>query len=138
VIFRIARALFLMLCTVSTGALAQTSYSGVGTVQSIAESEESSTTGNVVGAIGGALLGGWLGSNIGGGSGKTIATGVGAVGGAMAGKSVGGKMSKATVWYVTVRFDDGIDRRIRVAEPPSYRPGDRVRVSNNVIQKIAR
>ena len=113
-------------------------YSGVGTVQSINEAQESSTTGNVVGAIGGALLGGWLGSNIGGGTGRTIATGVGAVGGAMAGKSVGGNMSKATVWYVTVRFDDGIDRRIRATQTPSYRPGDRVRVSNDVIEKITR
>lgn len=133
----IVRLLLTVLCIVPGAAWSQ-SYSGVGTVQSIAESEESSTTGNVVGAIGGALVGGWLGSNIGGGTGRTIATGVGAVGGAMAGKSVGGKMSKATVWYVTVRFDDGIDRRIRVQQVPSYRPGDRVRVSDNVIEKIAR
>jgi outer membrane lipoprotein SlyB len=114
------------------------SYSGLGVVRSIAEQQESSTTGNVVGAIGGALLGGWLGSGIGGGTGKSIATGVGAVGGAMAGKSVGGKMSQATVWYVTVRFDDGIDRRLRVVQAPDYRPGDRVRISDNVIQKIGR
>ena len=107
-------------------------------MQSINEAQESSTTGNVVGAIGGALLGGWLGSNIGGGTGRTIATGVGAVGGAMAGKSVGGNMSKSAVWYVTVRFDDGIDRRIRATQTPGYRPGDRVRVSNDVIEKNTR
>ena len=128
----------LLFCIVSGSALAQSSYSGTGIVQAIAESEESSKTGNVVGAIGGALLGGWLGSNIGGGTGKTIATGVGAVGGALAGTSVGGKMSKANVWYVTVRFEDGIDRRIRVTQAPAYRTGDRVQVSNGVIQKIAR
>ncbi len=118
------------------GAAWSQSYSGVGTVQSIREAQEGSTTGNVVGAIGGALLGGWLGSNIGGGTGRTIATGVGAVGGALAGRSVGNKMSQATAWYVTVRFDDGIDRQIRVEQPPNYRPGDRVRVSENVIQRI--
>jgi len=39
---------------------------------------------------------------------------------------------------VTVRFDDGIDRRIRVEQTPSYRPGDRVRVSDNFIERIAR
>jgi outer membrane lipoprotein SlyB len=127
----------IVFCIVSGGALAQSSYSGTGTVQAIAESEESSKTGNVVGAVGGALLGGWLGSNIGGGTGKTIATGVGAVAGGLAGTSVGGKVSKANVWYVTVRFEDGIDRRIRVTQPPSYRPGDRVRVSNNVIERIS-
>jgi outer membrane lipoprotein SlyB len=133
----ISRWLLVVLMAVSSTAWAQT-YSGVGTVQSIRESHEGSTTGNVVGAVGGALLGGWLGSNIGGGTGRTIATGVGAVGGAMAGRSAGNKMSSATVWYVTVRFDDGIDREIRVDQSPSYRPGDRVRVSDNVIQRITR
>ena len=106
-------------------------------MQSIAEKEEGTTTGNVVGALGGALVGGWLGSNIGGGSGKTIATAVGAVGGAVGGKHVGNKMSKAASWDVTVRFDDGIDRSIRVTERPNYRPGDRVRVSNNAIERIS-
>ena len=135
---RLARFLMmLLLCGLSAAVWSQ-SYSGVGTVQSIQEAQESSTTGNVVGALGGALLGGWLGSNIGGGTGRTIATGVGAVGGALAGKSVGGNMSQQTVWYVTVRFDDGIDRRVRVEQAPSYRPGDRVRVSDNVIERIAR
>jgi outer membrane lipoprotein SlyB len=127
--------LFVTACAAPPGVSAQ-NYVGLGTVQAVAEEQESSTTGNVVGAIGGALLGGWLGSNVGGGTGRTIATGVGAVAGGMAGKSVGGKMSKANVWYVTVRFDDGIDRRIRVTEYPSYRPGDRVRVSSNIVEKI--
>ena len=114
------------------------SYSGVRTVGSIAEQQDSSTAGNVVGALGSALVGGWLGSNVGGGTGKTIATGVGAIGGAMAGKSVGEKMLQGAVWYVTVRFDDGLDRRIRVEQAPSYRPGDRVRISDKVIPKLTR
>ncbi len=122
-----------IVCAAPLGAISQ-NYAGLGTVQAIAEEQEGSTTGNVVGAVGGALVGGWLGSNVGGGTGRTIATGVGAVAGGMAGKSAGNKMSKATVWYVTVRFDDGIDRRIRVTNYPTYRPGDRVRVSNNVIE----
>ena len=130
--------LVLVVLFLATGAGWAQSYSGLGTVRSISEQSESSTAGNVVGAIGGALVGGWLGSNVGGGTGKTIATGVGAIGGAMAGKSVGGKMSQSTVWYVTVRFDDGIDRRIRVVQAPNYRPGDRVRISDNVIVKLAR
>jgi len=113
------------------------SVSGTGTVQSISETQESSKTGNVVGAIGGAVLGGWLGSNIGGGSGKTIATAVGAVGGAVGGKAVGSKASTHTVWYVTVRFEDGVDRRVRVEQRPSYRPGDRVRVSDNAVERIS-
>jgi len=132
------RILFALLCMLSVSVLAQALYSGLGVVRSITESQQGSTTGNVVGAVGGALLGGFLGSKIGGGSGKTIATGVGAVGGALAGKSVGEKATTATVWDVTVRFDDGIDRQIRVTQPPTYRPGDRVRVSENVIQKYSK
>ena len=136
-LIRFTRFLMLLLSALPFAVWPQ-SYSGVGTVQSIQEAQESSKTGNVVGALGGALVGGWLGSNIGGGTGRTIATGVGAVGGAFVGKSVGGNMSQHTVWYVTVRFDDGIDRRIRVEQVPSYRPGDRVRVSDNFIERITR
>jgi outer membrane lipoprotein SlyB len=132
----IAFALTLFFCAATPASAQQTGISGVGTVQSISEKAEGTKTGNVVGAVGGALVGGWLGSNIGGGSGKTIATAVGAVGGAVGGKHVGNKMSRTVSWDVTVRFDDGIDRTIRVAQQPSYRPGDRVRVSNNVIQRI--
>ena len=135
--FSLVRFLLLVLLCLP-GVVWPQSYSGVGTVQSITEAQEGSTTGNVVGAVGGALLGGWLGSNIGGGTGRAIATGVGAVGGAMVGKNVGDKASRSTVWYVTVRFDDGIDRRIRTDRAPAYRPGDRVQVSDNVIDKIVR
>jgi outer membrane lipoprotein SlyB len=126
----------LFLCGALAGTPVHADYSGKGTVQSIAEEAEGSKTGNVVGAVGGALVGGWLGSSIGGGTGKTIATAVGAVGGAVAGKSVGNKASKAAVWYVTVRFEDGVDRRIRVTQQPNYRPGDRVSVSNGTIRRI--
>lgn len=106
---------------------------GNGVVQSIAESTQGSTAGNVVGAVGGAVLGGWLGSGIGGGSGQTIATTVGAVGGGMAGSALGSKATESLVWDVVVRFEDGIDRTIRVTERPAYRPGDRVSVSNGII-----
>ena len=106
---------------------------GNGVVQSIAESTQGSTTGNVVGAVGGAVLGGWLGSGIGGGTGQTIATTVGAVGGGMAGSAIGSKATESLVWDVVVRFEDGVDRTIRVTERPTYRPGERVSVSNGII-----
>jgi outer membrane lipoprotein SlyB len=106
---------------------------GNGVVQSIAESTQGSTAGNVVGAVGGAVLGGWLGSGIGGGTGQTIATTVGAVGGGMAGSALGSKATEHAVWDVVVRFEDGIDRTIRVTERPTFRPGDRVTVSNGIV-----
>jgi outer membrane lipoprotein SlyB len=106
---------------------------GNGVVQSIAEAQQADQTSQVVGAVGGAVLGGLLGSTIGGGTGQTIATTVGAVGGGMAGSAVASKGSQTTVWDVVVRFEDGIDRTIRVSERPAYRPGDRVTVSNGII-----
>jgi outer membrane lipoprotein SlyB len=107
--------------------------SGQGVVQSIQETQQASTTGNVVGAIGGALVGGALGSLVGGGTGQTIATTVGAVGGSIAGSSVASKAAAETVWVVNIRFDDGINRTVTVSQRPNYRPGDKVRVDNGAV-----
>jgi surface antigen len=48
-----------------------------------------------VGAVGGGALGAWAASNIGGGSGKVVATAVGGVLGALAGSYIGGQLDKA-------------------------------------------
>jgi outer membrane lipoprotein SlyB len=98
--------------------------SGQGVVQSIQETQQASTTGNVVGA---------LGSLVGGGTGQTIATTVGAVGGSIAGSSVASKAAAETVWVVNIRFDDGINRTVTVSQRPNYRPGDKVRVDNGAV-----
>jgi outer membrane lipoprotein SlyB len=111
--------------------------SGRGVVQSIQETQRTSTAANVVGTVGGAVVGGLLGSTIGGGTGQTIATTVGAMGGAMAGSSVAGKAGAETVWVVNVRFEDGIDRAVTVTQRPNYRPGDRVRVEGGAVFPLA-
>ena len=110
--------------------------SGTGVVQSIAEGTEANQTTQVVGAIGGAVLGGWLGSNIGGGAGQTIATAAGSVAGGMAGSAIASNADSKTVWDVRVRFEDGIDRTVRVYQRPTFRPGDKVAVSNGVITPL--
>jgi outer membrane lipoprotein SlyB len=110
---------------------------GRGVVQSIQETQRTSTTSNVVGSVGGALIGGALGSLVGGGTGQTIATTVGAVGGAVAGSSVAGKAGAETVWVVNIRFEDGIDRAVTVSQRPNYRPGDKVRVENGAVFPLA-
>jgi outer membrane lipoprotein SlyB len=132
VIAALAAALVLAACASGP----QASFSGTGTVQSIAEIQQPSQTGSVVGAVGGALVGGLLGSTIGGGTGQTIATVVGSVGGSVAGGAVGSKAATDTFWDVTVRFEDGIDRAVRTKQRPTFRNGDRVRVSGDVIEKI--
>ena len=71
-------------------------------------------------------------STIGGGTGQVIATTVGATAGAVAGSNVA-QRSAATVWDVSIRFDDGINRVVRVREMPNYRPGDKVRVVNGAV-----
>jgi outer membrane lipoprotein SlyB len=109
--------------------------SGNGVVLSIQEREQASTTGSIVGAIGGAVVGSFLGRQLGGGTGQAIAPTAVGVGGSMAGSAIGAKAGEKTVWSVSVRFDDGIDRAITVSERPDYRPGDKVRVDNGLIRR---
>lgn len=112
------------------------SISGIGVVQSIQETTETSTGASVVGAVGGAVLGAFLGSQIGGGTGQTIAATAGGIGGSMAGSAVASRAGAVNVWIVNIRFEDGIDRTVRVTEAPTYRPGQRVRVEGGVIRPI--
>jgi outer membrane lipoprotein SlyB len=124
--------LLLAACASAPGA----GVAGTGVVQSISEGTEASQTGSIVGAIGGAVLGGWLGSNVGGGVGQTVATAAGSVAGGMAGSAIGSQADVRTVWDVRVRFEDGIDRTVRVYARPAFRPGDKVAVSNGVITPL--
>ena len=106
---------------------------GNGTVNSITEVREASQGGALAGSIGGAVVGGAIGSLFGGGTGRTIATGVGAAVGGGVGSQAGAQAGAATAWDVSVRFDDGIDRVIRVYQTPTVRPGTKVRVDNGTI-----
>jgi outer membrane lipoprotein SlyB len=110
--------------------------SGTGVVNAIAETREASRSAGIAGSIGGALVGAGLGSLVGGGTGRTIATGVGAVVGGSAGGAAAGQAEAATVWDVSIRFDDGIDRVVRVDQLPTVRPGARVRVVNGSISPM--
>jgi len=112
------------------------SISGTGVVQSIQETSETSTGASVVGAVGGAVVGAFLGGQIGGGLGQTIAATAGGIGGSMAGSAVASRAGAVNVWIVNIRFEDGIDRTVRVKDAPIYRPGQRVRVESGVIRPI--
>jgi outer membrane lipoprotein SlyB len=112
------------------------SISGTGVVQSISEITKPSTAANVVGTIGGAVLGAWAGSAIGGGTGQTIASVAGGVGGSMAGSAVANNVAQETVYDVSIQFDDGITRNLRVSQRPNVRPGQKVRVSGGVISPL--
>ena len=84
--------------------------------------------GSGLGAAGGAVLGGLLGNQIGGGSGRQLATVAGAVGGAVVGNQGEGNMKATHSYEIRVRLDDGSQRVFRQNSSPAWRSGDRVRI----------
>ena len=103
-----------------------------GKVISIAKAEkkgESSPVGLIAGGVAGALLG----NQVGGGTGKSLATIAGAAGGAYAGKRVQENMNTYTVWKVKVRYEDGRTRDFEFTENPGLRAGDRVKNAENSV-----
>jgi outer membrane lipoprotein SlyB len=84
--------------------------------------------GSGLGAAGGAVLGGLLGNQVGGGTGRQIATVAGAVGGAVVGNQVEGNMKATTTYEIRVRLDDGTLRTFNQSSAPQWGTGDRVRI----------
>lgn len=84
--------------------------------------------GSGLGAAGGAIVGGLLGNQVGGGTGRQLATVAGAVGGAVVGNQVEGNMKATTSYEIRVRLDDGTLRTFRQESEPQWRSGDRVRI----------
>jgi len=102
-----------------------------GTVESVQEIE-SKGQGTGLGAVAGGVLGGVLGRQIGKGSGKDAATVVGVVGGAVGGHQIEKSVRTEKHYQVTVRFDDNTTRTFTLNEA-TWKPGDRVRLSNGVL-----
>jgi outer membrane lipoprotein SlyB len=90
--------------------------------------------GSGLGAAGGALVGGLLGNQIGGGSGRKLATVAGAVGGAVVGNQVEGNMKSTTHYQVRVRMDDGKVRTVSSGSG-NWQAGDHVKVVNGHLQR---
>ncbi|ANF58683.1 glycine zipper 2TM domain-containing protein [Halotalea alkalilenta] len=111
-----------------SGAQAQTaqsvSYGTITGIRPVTIQDDSSG----FGGIGGAVLGGLLGNQVGGGSGRTIATAVGAIGGAVAGNRVEGSMDRTAGMEVQVQRDDGQNLVIVQQADNTYQVGQRVRL----------
>lgn len=90
--------------------------------------------GSGLGAAGGAIVGGLLGNQIGGGSGRKIATVAGAVGGAVVGNQVEGNMKSTTTYQVRVRMEDGKVRTIG-SSSGNWQAGDHVKVVKGHLQR---
>jgi outer membrane lipoprotein SlyB len=90
--------------------------------------------GSGIGAVGGAVVGGLLGNQVGGGSGKTVATAVGAVGGVIAGNEIEKRVNTTKSYEVTVRLNNGSSRVFSEANLPSWRNGEQVKIVDGVIR----
>lgn len=90
--------------------------------------------GGALGVVAGGLVGGILGHQVGGGSGKDLATIAGAVGGGYAGNQIEKRATSTQTHEVTVRMDDGRSHVLMQQANPAFRVGDRVRVINGAIR----
>lgn len=88
-----------------------------------------------VGVIAGGALGALLGNQVGGGTGKDIATLAGAVGGAYAGKVLEEKIKTHKVWTVTVLYPNESKTSFDFTADPGFRVGDRVKNAGNSIAR---
>jgi outer membrane lipoprotein SlyB len=89
--------------------------------------------GNYLGMIAGGLAGALLGSQVGGGSGRTIATVAGAAGGAFAGNEVEKRMKTTKHHEVIVRLESGGSQAVSYEAEPGFKVGERVRVENGTL-----
>jgi outer membrane lipoprotein SlyB len=90
--------------------------------------------GTGLGAVTGGVVGGLLGHQVGGGTGRKIATVVGAVGGGLAGHEIEKRARSTTDYEVRVRMDDGTRRTLYSTQ--SWAVGERVEVDGNTLQPL--
>lgn len=94
---------------------------------------EQATKPSGVGVLAGAAIGGLLGNQVGGGSGKTLATVAGAVGGGYAGNEIEKRTRKNVSYEVDVRMDNGERKSFAFETQPTWRTGDAVRVVDGAL-----
>jgi len=110
--------------------------SNCGNVESV-RTIKTRAEGSGLGAAGGAVVGGLLGNQVGGGSGRQLATVAGAIGGAVAGNQIEGNMKASTSYEIRVRLDDGTLRTFRQNSQPQWRSGERVRIVKGRLRSVA-
>jgi outer membrane lipoprotein SlyB len=113
----------------TSGAAACNGCGRVLTVNVIEKAGEGSALGMITGGVAGALLG----HQVGGGTGKDIATVAGAAGGAYAGNKVEQRLKTTQVWNVAVEYDNGARANFEFAQDPGLAAGNRVKNSGNSI-----
>lgn len=99
-----------------------------GKVTAITTAEKAGDSGPL-GVIAGGAAGALLGHQVGGGTGKDLATIAGALGGAYAGKKIEGMVKTQTVWTVSVQYADGRKANFEFQQDPGMKVGDVVKNS---------
>ena len=97
-----------------------------GRVIAISQAEKVGDSGPL-GVIAGGAAGAILGHQVGGGTGKDLATIAGALGGAYAGKKIEGMVKTQTVWTVSVQYADGRKANFEFQQDPGMKIGDSVK-----------
>jgi outer membrane lipoprotein SlyB len=91
---------------------------------------------NALGVVAGGAAGALLGHQVGGGTGKDLATIAGAVGGAYAGKKLQERANSSKVWTVEVQYDNGQRGSFNYDADPGVKSGDRVQKAGQYIKRI--
>ncbi|WP_295757008.1 glycine zipper 2TM domain-containing protein [Undibacterium sp.] len=91
--------------------------------------------GSALGVIAGGVVGGLLGNQVGGGTGRSLATIAGAAGGAYAGNKVEANMKTSKIWVVSVHYDNDSKNTYEFDHDPGYRVGELIRRNGNGIEK---
>ena len=97
-----------------------------GKVTAVTTAEKAGDSG-ALGVIAGGAAGALLGHQVGGGTGKDLATIAGALGGAYAGKKIEGMVKTQTVWTVSVQYADGRKANFEFQQDPGMKVGDNVK-----------
>lgn len=103
-----------------------------GTVRSVtAVAQQGQASG--IGAVVGGVVGGLAGNQVGGGSGKKIATVAGVIGGAVLGNKVEQNRNGANYFEIVVDMESGGQQFITVQDTGGIAPGSRVTVQGSNI-----
>lgn len=94
---------------------------------------EAEGKGSGLGVVAGGVVGGVLGNQIGGGSGRDLATIAGAVGGAFAGNKIEKIAKKTRSYEIVVKMNSGEERTFKQSSVPNVERGDKIRIENGMV-----
>ncbi len=108
---------------------------GTGTIQTVEVIPRKQGLG--LGTLAGAAVGGIVGNQVGGGTGRTVATAAGAAGGAYVGHEIERRRgANDPIYKVTIKMDDGSTQSFAQEAAPTVKQGDRISITNGVLSPL--